>query len=208
MRAQVRQLMDRVDAMTLRERGLLFLCVLVVLGALTWVLAVMPLAAVQKQRATQIDQVSAQMEALRDKTQVGILEGRRQRAAQLNADIARLQAQIDAIEGEAVTAPGKGGEEASAAALLKRVLRRTEKVALVRVASSSAEPGSAPAKGTAGVAGSGLDITLAGRYLDLMEYLATLEAAMPQAHWSALRLTAETTPTQVVVRLAVPQGRP
>jgi len=200
--------MDRVDAMTLRERGLLFLCVLVVLGALTWVLAVMPLAAVQKQRAAQIDQVSAQMEALRDQTQVGILEGRRQRAAQLGADIARLQAQIDAIEGAADTAPGKGGEAASAAALLKRVVRRTEKVALVRVASSSAEPGGAPAAGTAGAPGSGLDITLAGRYLDLMEYLATLEAAMPQAHWSALRLTAETTPAQVVVRLAVPQGRP
>lgn len=208
MMAELKRSIARVDAMTLRERVLLFLCVLVVLGALTYVLFVMPLATAQKQRAAQIDQGSAQMEALRDQAQVGMLEGRRVRAAELGAEIASLQGEIDAIEREIATLSDGAGKAASLPAMLKRVVRRTDKVALVRVVSSSAEAGAAPPPGVAGVAGDGLDITLAGRYLDLMEYLAALEAAMPQAHWSSLRLTAETVPVQVVVRMVTPQGRP
>jgi hypothetical protein len=38
-----------------------------------------------------------------------------------------------------------------------------------------------------------------------MEYLAALEAALPQARWSALRLTAETVPPQLSVRIAAPR---
>lgn len=208
MNAELKRAFARVDAMTMRERVLLFLCVLAVLGALTYVLSVMPLATAQRQRAAQIDQGSAQMEALRDQAQVGILEGRRSRAAQLNAEIASLQGEIDVLEGEVTALSDSAGKTASLPAMLKRVVKRTDKVALVRVVSSSSEGGAAQPPGVTGVAGNGLDITLAGRYLDLMEYLAALEAAMPQAHWSSLRLTAETAPVQVVVRMVAPQGGP
>jgi len=208
VRAELKRVMVRVDAMTLRERVMLFVCVLVALGALTYVLFVMPLAAAQKQRAAQIDQSSAQMEALRDQAQVGMLEGRRTRAAQLQAETASLQGEIDATEREIAALSDGAGKAASLPAMLKRVVKRTDKVALVRVVSSSSEAGAAPQPGVAGVAGDGLDITLAGRYLDLMEYLAALEAAMPQAHWSSLRLTAETVPPQLIVRMVNPQGRP
>jgi hypothetical protein len=56
--------------------------------------------------------------------------------------------------------------------------------------------------------GGGLDITLAGGYLDLMEYLATLEAALPLARWSALRVSAETAPAQAAVRIVTPRSAP
>ncbi len=123
MNAELKRAFARVDAMTMRERVLLFLCVLVVLGALAYVLFVMPLANAQKQRAAQIDQGSAQMEALRDQAQVGMLEGRRSRAAQMHAEIASLQGEIDAIEGEIAALSDGAGKAASLPAMLKRVVK-------------------------------------------------------------------------------------
>jgi MSHA biogenesis protein MshJ len=206
MKGRVARLAERVDAMSVRERFLIFLCVLTALGALTWVLFVLPLGQLQKQRAAQLDQQSADMERRVGNMQVGILEGRRTRAAQLGADIARVQGEIDSVEREIAALSAGAGEAAALPGMLKRVLRNTDKVALVRATAASDE-GAAPPPGVAGLSGRGLDITLSGGYLDLMEYLAALEAALPQAQWSALRLTAETAPPQVAVRIAMPRGQ-
>jgi MSHA biogenesis protein MshJ len=209
VKAQVARAIVRVDAMTRRERVMIFVCLLAVLGAITYLFFVLPLLNVQKQRAAQIDQSSAEMDMLRDRAQVGMLEARRSHATQLDADIARVQGEIDALERElAGISPGTTGDAAGMPAILRRVLVRTDKVALVRVSFAPPEAGAAPPPGVAGTSGSGLDITLAGRYLDLMDYLATLEAALPQARWGSLRLTSETVPAQVTVRILMPQGRP
>lgn len=208
MMAQWTRLSARVDAMTLRERFLVFVCVLAMLGGLTYLLFVMPLIQLQKQRAAQLDQGSANMQVRMDRLQVGMLEGRRSRAAQLGTDIAGLQGEVAAIEREISGLTGRTSDAAALPAMLRRVLRRTEKVALVRVSAASPDAGTTPPPGVAGMSGSGLDITLAGGYLDLMEYLATLEAALPQARWSSLRLTSETVPAQVAVRIAMPEVRP
>ena len=208
MKEQFARLTARVDAMTLRERFLIFICVLAVLGALTYLLFVMPLMQLQKQRTAQLDQGSAEMEGRLDQMQIGMLEGRRSRAAQLGTDIARVQGELEVIDREIAGLTDRTRDAAALPAMLKRVLRRTDKVALVRVMSASADAGTTAPPGTAGMSGNGLDITLAGGYLDLMEYLATLEAALPQARWSALRLTAETVPAQVAVRIVAPQVKP
>ena len=208
MKAQLKRAMARVDAMTLRERVLIFVCVLAVLGGLAYVLFVLPLMSLQKQRAAQLDQRSAEMDAQRDRMQGGILEGRRAHATQLGADIARMQGDLDAVEREIAAFSESGAHGTALPEMLKRVVRRTDKVALVRVTSGSGEAGTAAPPGVAGSAGSGLDITLAGRYLDLMEYLATLEASLPQARWGSLRLNTETVPPQLSVRIVMSQGRP
>lgn len=204
MKAWWTRVAGRVNAMSLRERFLLFLCGVAILGAVTYLLFIAPLARLQEQRAKQFEMRSAGVEQQLGRIQVEILQRRRSRAAEIGSDIAGLQVEIDAVEREIAELSQSASAAVAVPAMLRRVLRRTDKVALLRVSSADA---AAPAAGALG-SGSGLDITLAGGYLDLMEYLATLEGALPLARWSALRFSGETVPPQVAVRVATPRAGP
>jgi MSHA biogenesis protein MshJ len=206
MKAWWTRVAGRVNAMSLRERFLLFLGGVAILGAVTYLLFIAPLARLQEQRAKQFEMRSAGVEQQLGRIQVEILQRRRSRAVEIGSDIAGLQVEIDAVEREIAELSQSASAAVAVPAMLRRVLRRTDKVALLRVSSADAAA-AAPAAGALG-SGSGLDITLAGGYLDLMEYLATLEGALPLARWSALRFSAETVPPQVAVRVATPRAGP
>lgn len=208
MKAWWARLAGRVNAMTLRERFLLFVCGVAILGAVTYLMFIAPLAHLQEQRAKQFEMRSAGVDRQLGRIQVEILQRRRAHAAEIGSEVARLQREIDAVDREVAQLSESASAAVAVPAMLRRVLRRSDKVALLRVTSAGAETaGAAPAPGAPG-SGSGLDITLAGGYLDLMEYLATLEGALPLARWSALRFSAETAPPQVSVRVATPHAGP
>lgn len=199
----MKRLWDRVNALSLRERFLLFATLMGVLGALTDALFIRPLTRLQAQRAEQIEKQSATMDAQRSRLELELAERRRGRAAELQAETARVQAEVDAVEREIAAFSAGAGSGEALRAVLTRVLRRTDKVALLRVA--TAQGTAAPAAAGAASPAVGLDITLGGGYLDLMEYLGAVEAALPQARWSAVRFTAETSPPQVTVRMLTPR---
>lgn len=197
--ARWESLVARVNAMKRRERLLLFAAIVVVLGAVTNQLFIAPLTRLQAQRAREIDRSSEAMEAQRVKLERALAESRRARVSELEGQIAAAQSEIEAADRAIASISASATDEAALRAVLARSLRGTRKVALVRVSTAESPAAGAPA------AGRGVDITLAGDYLDLMEYLAALEAALPQARWSALRLTAETAPVQLSVRIAAPR---
>jgi MSHA biogenesis protein MshJ len=199
MTANWEKLVARVNAMKRRERLLLFAAIVVLLGAVTNQLFISPLTRLQAQRAREIDSSSEAMEAQRVKLEEALAGSRRARMAELEGQIAAAQSEIEAADRGIASISASATDEAALRAVLTRSLQGTRKVALLRVSTAEAAPGSTPASGR------GVDITLGGDYLDLMEYLAALEAALPQARWSALRLTAETTPVQVSVRIATPR---
>jgi MSHA biogenesis protein MshJ len=199
MTANWEKLVARVNAMKRRERLLLFAAIVVLLGAVTNQLFISPLTRLQAQRAREIDSSSEAMEAQRVKLEEALAGSRRARMAELEGQIAAAQSEIEAADRGIASISASATDEAALRAVLTRSLQGTRKVALLRVSTAEAAAGSAPASGR------GVDITLGGDYLDLMEYLAALEAALPQARWSALRLTAETTPVQVSVRIATPR---
>lgn len=199
----MKRLWDRVNSLSLRERFLLFAALMGALGALTDVLFIRPLTRLQAQRAEQIEKQSAAMDAQRNRLELGLAERRRARVAELQAGTARVQAEVDAVEREIAELSGGAGSSEAMRAVLMRVPRRTDKVALLRVATPQAA--AAPALAAAASPAVGLDITLGGGYLDLMEHLGAVEAALPHARWSALRFTAETSPPQVTVRMLTPR---
>ena len=198
MIAHWEKLVARVNAMKRRERLLLFATIVILLGAVTNQLFIAPLTRLQAQRAREIDTSSEAMEAQRVKLERSLAGSRRARMAELEGQIAAAQSEIEAADRAIASISASATDEAALSAVLTRSLAGTRKVALLRVSTAEAAAG-APASGR------GVDITLGGDYLDLMEYLAALEAALPQARWSALRLTAETTPVQVSVRIATPR---
>jgi MSHA biogenesis protein MshJ len=205
MKEQWTKLAARVNAMSLRERFLLFASVVAVLGAITDRLFISPLIEQQKILVAQIDKKSTDMEIRRAETNLELLKRGRDRAKVLNADIVNAQGDIDTVEREIAALSATGGDAAAMSAILARVLQRSEKVGLVRIVQVGAESGTvAPA--TAGATRGGLDITLSGGYLDLMEYLAALEKALPRARWGGLKLNAEAVPAQVTVRIVTTVG--
>ena len=207
MKAWWTRLAARVNALSPRERFMLFVVLVSILGAATNLLFIAPLLSLQKARVAQIEKGSAATEEQLGRLQLDIFARRRVLAGELNEQVAAIQSEIDGVEREISELSLAASESVALPAMLKRVLRRSDKVALVRV-SPAGEAAAAPGAATSAGQGSGLDITLAGGYLDLMEYLAALEAAMPLARWSALRVSAETAPVQVAVRIATPRTTP
>lgn len=207
MKAEWTKLAARVNALSMRERFLLFVVLVSLLGAFTYLLFILPLVSLQKARVAQIDSGSAAAEAQLGRMQMDILARRKAHAGELNTRIANLQAEIEAVEREVSDLTAAASEAVALPAMLKRVLRRSDKVALVRV-SPAVDAAAAPVNSMAAGQGNGLDITLAGSYLDLMEYLASLEAALPLARWSSLRVSAETAPAQAAVRIVTPRTAP
>lgn len=211
MKAWWTRLATRVDALSPRERFMLFVVLVSLLGAATHLAFIAPLVSLQMQRLAQMDMRSAETEEQLIRVQTETLARRQALAAELGNQGAMLQSEIDGIEREIAQLSQSASESVALPAMLRRVLRRSDKVALVRVspaADAAAAPGSAQGAAMAAAQGGGLDITLAGGYLDLMEYLATLEASLPLARWSALRVSAETVPPQAAVRIVTPRTAP
>jgi len=194
-----------VNGLTLRERSLVFTALVGLLGALTYVLFISPLLEQQKILVAQLDSKSSAMDSQREAVNLEMLKRGRDRFVELNADILRVQADIDATEREIAALSASGADAAAISTMLNRVLRRSDKVILVRVAQVSVEGSTAAtARGAgpgSGTARGGLDITLSGGYLDLMEYLASLEKGLPTARWGALWLKAESSPAQLTARI-------
>lgn len=208
MRARWTRLEKRVNAMSLRERFLLFTAIVMVLGGMTHLFFIGPLMRLQAQRAAQIEQRSANVERQMGRMQFDILERRRARAAELTSRVAAVDEQLAGVEREISALSESARAAVAVPAMLRRVLRRTDKVSLLRVAAVADTAAAAPPAGAPPASPGGLDITLGGGYLDLMEYLSALEAALPLARWSALRISAETDPPQATVRVVAPRVEP
>jgi hypothetical protein len=198
MRHNWQRLLVRINALSVRERFLVFACAMVLLGAATEEIFIGPLTKLQAQHARELEKRSAQMEATRERLEKQVMLTRRVRVTELEADIAMAQSQLQAVEREITQLDGAASDVPALRAVLTKALRQSDKVALVRVTTS--EGPTAPAAGST-ASPAGIEITLAGSYLDLMDYLANLQAALPHARWGALRVNAEVTPAQATLRI-------
>lgn len=197
------QLSTRVDALTLRERFLLFACVTAVLGTLTYLLFIAPLGAQQKRLVEQIENRSAEMDRRIDEANAQISVQRRDRMSEINAAAVKAKSEIGVLEQEIADLSTGSVDAAAVSIILKRVLQRADRLALVRVLPVGNELPSASTTvaRTASATVTGLDMTVAGNYLDLLQYLALLEKEMPQARWGNLVMKADTMPVQLTVRI-------
>lgn len=190
-----------VNGLTLRERSLVFTALVGLLGAFTYVFFISPLLEQQKILVAQLDSKSSAMDKQREAVNLEMLKRGRDRAVELNVGMLRVQENIDETEREIATLSASGADATAISTMLNRVLRRSDKVTLVRVAQVGIDGSPAATARGPGAGRGGLDITLSGGYLDLMEYLASLEKALPAARWGALWLKAESTPAQLTVRI-------
>jgi len=207
MMANMKKLAARINALSIRERFLLFAAAIGVLGALTDYFFISPLLAQQKALVAQLDKKSTDMDLIREKVDAEMMGRSVGRSAELKTAAADVQRELESVEREIAELSGNGANATSIPAMLHRVMQRSDKVSIVRVAQLgvSAQGAPSPPTGTQANRG-GLEITLAGSYPDLMDYLSSLEKSLPQARWAALNLKADTQPAQITVRLVTGGG--
>lgn len=186
----------RIDERSMRERVFMFLSFALVLVAAADALVLSPQFAEQKELAERMHGQARELASLRQ----GVA------AAASGADTAaspqvRLQAALAATRDEqrrvdAALQPLLGGQQPARALadLVERVLRHHERLTLLRLQVSAPR---AISPGTT-LALHGVEISISGRYPDLVAYLAELERALPALRWGELHLAEGTPPTLTV----------
>jgi MSHA biogenesis protein MshJ len=199
----------RIDALSLRERAIMFASIALALGAVADALVISPLLVERRQLATQIRKQAGelgpqrlQFAAAEAGPRPDTPQGRAQAAANaLRAERGRLDERLRSL------LAGRD-ELARFTDVLDRVLQRHARLTLTRVATLPDSALAAPAGTTPAIRWQGVDLSLSGRYLDLMRYLAELERALPGLRWGELKIAAHSQPPEMTVRLMMAAATP
>ena len=214
IKQRVLQLAARMDALSLRERGMVFGATVAVLAFAGHTFVLAPQDAKQAVLLTQIDQQQAAIAAI-DGEITARVEGSRidpdaQSRARLNTmqqEMGQLGSQLLALE-HGLVPPERMGP------LVDGILRANGRLKLVSMRTLPAEPlaapGTAPAAaaapalnaGAAPAAASdipllyrhGVEVTVRGNYLDMVDYMSALDAMPTRMFWGRARLDVETYP--------------
>jgi MSHA biogenesis protein MshJ len=204
----------RIDALSLRERVILFLCIAAVLAALFDTLVLTPLSARGKQRADLQASQRSELIQLREQFVAAGQAGSGGPGQQLRGQIDIAQSErnrLDLALRAATSAGSAGAGPASDGlpAVLQRLLAQHPGLSLDRVALLDDVPVAAPklaqvsmapkaAPGPAGAASApaalalrwqGVELQVQGPYRDAQRYLQSLEQSLPGLRWGEMRLT-------------------
>jgi MSHA biogenesis protein MshJ len=184
MRALLKQYAERIDNASLRERVLLFLATALVLVFLVNVTLIKPLRDAQRRLSSDIAQNERELRTIQGEVQ-RLVRARgadpdarnRERGAVLRAQLATLDSQI-AEEQRRFTPPQRMRE------VLEEMLQREKRLRLIDLKTLPVSDLTAT-QGQAGrrVFRHGVELTLAGSYLDLYAYLSALERLSTQLYW-------------------------
>lgn len=206
------QLAERVDAMSLRERALIFLAAVLVLITLVNTLLIKPLLTRQQTMSQKIVQTQTITNALQEQIQALVKaqntdpdEPLRARMAQLQAESTEVDKTLHDIQ-SGLVAPQQ------MPTLLEDILRRNRGLHLVSLktlpmqnlaatldGTASSEPGKQAQKQQVSapelaVFQHGVEITVEGGYLDLLRYLIAMESSPWRMFWGKADLNVENYP--------------
>jgi MSHA biogenesis protein MshJ len=204
----------RVDALTLRERVLLFAAAVAIIGFVAHFTVLGPMLRKHDALRAQINQqenniagIDAEITASVQAYQVDPDAPARTRLAAVQSETAKLGDELRAMQ-HGLVAPERMSP------LLEAILRANARLQLVSMRTLAVEPLSAPPDASAKAAGTvaavpeaqasksvdllyrhGVEVTVRGRYLDMVDYMSALEAMPSQLFWGKAELTVEEYPT-------------
>jgi MSHA biogenesis protein MshJ len=165
----------RIDALTLRERAILFVSISVALVAALDHFLLSPRMAEQKALAQKIRQQARDLDGLRAQLAPGRIDGPGGKLVQELEGLRQQQQQLDLALSQLHSGAAAGTQLPE---LLERVLRRHDKLTLLRLATvkpAAAAPNEGPRQA--------VQLSLRGSYPDLAQYLADTESALPGLRW-------------------------
>jgi len=212
VKARLKQWVDRVDAMSLRERLMIFVMLAVVLVALVMTMAIDPLSKKQKQLTQTLVQTQAQTQALEAQMQALAEASKRDpdlssklRLADLDAKRKNAYTALASVQ-QGLVAPDKMTE------LVRDLLGRNPRLTLIsiktlapRALTDAAKPADPALKNETkpaeksptkdlGLYKHGVEISVEGSYADLLAYLVDLEQLPWRMYWGGVNLSAQTYP--------------
>jgi len=220
IKQRVLQLAARIDALSLRERAMVFGATIAVLAFAGHTVVLAPQDAKQAALRTQIEQQQAASAAI-DGEITARVEGSRidpdaQARTRLNTmqqEMGQLGSELLALE-HGLVPPERMGP------LVEGILRANGRLKLVSMRTLPAEPLAAPGAAAAPAAAAGpaaaaapaaaapaaggdvpllyrhgVEVTVRGNYLDMVDYMSTLDAMPTRMFWGRAQLDVETYPT-------------
>lgn len=187
----------RIDALSLRERAILFLSIVAVLAALFDTIVLSPQAARAKLRSDQRTQQAGEVAQLREQF-VAASQGSADPASQLRAQLDAARNERARLDDELRKA-GSAAEGDALPVVLQRLLAQQPGLVLERlrllddapVAQPTGASAAAPQlPALAGMSWQGVELQVQGSYHDTQRYLQALEHELPGLRWGEMRLNA------------------
>jgi MSHA biogenesis protein MshJ len=203
VKAQLKRYAERIDALTLRERVLIFIAAALVLIAVAHLGFISPLLDKNKrlsrevaQKQTELAVVQAQLQSMARSSQVRPDDANRARLEALRRRLAQLDARIAGAAGR-FTPPQRMRE------VLQRMLARNPRLHLIGLKSLPVQRfATAGAGAPRPIYRHALELSVSGAYLDLYAYLRQLENLPTRLYWGKADLAAGDYP-RVVLKLTV-----
>jgi MSHA biogenesis protein MshJ len=201
--ALVRRYMERIDALTLRERVLIFIAAALVLVAIAYLGFISPLMEKDKRLGREVARRQGELSMLQSQLQAMARssEMRPDDAARAKlADLQREQAQLD---GQIAQAASRFTSPQRMRDVLQEILARNPRLQLVDLKTLPVDLfGHSDGRGARPIYRHALELTVSGAYLDLYAYLRQLEDLPTRLYWRKADLAADNYP-KAVLRLTV-----
>ena len=210
MKEQLTRLATRVDALTLRERVMLFAAVAAAYVFLMHFFGLGPMFAKQDLLRTQIVQQQNNLEGIDNEIRDRVLAAQVDPDAPARARALEVRGQVEALATSLRAMQNGLVPPERMAPLLDTILRSNGRLQMVSMRTLPVEPVMGAAKRQAAdaaaaapvavpvAAGSlyrhGVEVTVRGNYLDMVGYMAALESMPTQLFWGRAQLEAETWP--------------
>ena len=200
MKVDWKKQLARINALSLRERVMLFVSVAFVMVALADTLVWSPAAAQRKsllaEQAAATKELATLQQALLDASGTNQPDSPR---GQMLARIAQSGAELKAVDSQIRESLGDGKRLASLPDLMNQVLRRHEHLTLTHLKTTSDRP--ADKSGETALRWQAVDLGVSGGYPDLVQYLGDLEHALPELRWGPMQINTKQMPPELTVRL-------
>ncbi len=184
----------RIDALSLRERAILFLSLVAVLAALFDTLVLTPQTARAKQRSDARAQQEAELAQLRELF-VATSRNTSDPALALRTQLEAASAERAQLDEQLLHKNGSAGRGQDLAVLLQRLLARQPGLVLERLTLLPDAPVAAPQPGAsapaalAGITWQGVELQLHGGYTELQREMQALERELPGLRWGDMQLS-------------------
>lgn len=193
MRRLLKQLAERIDSLSLRERGFVFVG-LIAIVYLAWdIFLLQPISDERTRLRNDISMVQDRIVASSRRVQEMITTEASDPNLQLHQEQEQLQKSLVILDERLAERTANVVEPDEMAVLLEAVLERQQDLRLISMESLGAQPVFAGddeegVDSSAGIFRHGLEMQLEGSYLDLLDYVRALEALDSNFFWEALEI--------------------
>lgn len=197
----LRDLVDRYDQLSLRERAIILAALLVLLFVVWQAAFIDPLDRERKQRLLQVESLRAEVAGLEQGVEAIVAQGVGDPDRQNREAIAKLNQEIAALDARLAGATSGLIAPKEMAQVLEQLLARTSQMTLHSLRTLPPEavmaPGSAPGApgaATAQIYRHGVELELGGTYLETLNFLQALETLPWRFFWDRIEFRVENHP--------------